>query len=191
MQSFHFSRCYAKAGLMVSDINTYKNQFRPLDQMRSTPPTKRKVWFDIHANHLSDRDYWSCLSILWTTDYLSHDRGWWHNHMWCSRPHRAAAMTPVERAVYEQLDSPIILHRGYAASENTLGISWTDDLSVAEFFAYRFLSHQPEYNPSTAGVITCVFDPNDIALFKNENGEREFIVSEPAVATRITKQIRA
>ena len=164
MQSFHLSPCYTKAGLMVSDINTYKNQFQPLDQMRSTPPTKRKVWFDIHANHLSDRDYWSCLSILWTTDYLSHDR---------------------------QLDSPIILHRGYASSENTLGISWTDDLSVAEFFAYRFLSHQPEYNPSTAGVVTCVFDPNDIALFKNENGEREFIVSEPAVATHITKQIRA
>ena len=38
---------------------------------------------------------------------------------------------------------------------------------------------------------TEINDPNDIALFKNENGEREFIVSEPAVATRITKQIRA
>ena len=62
---------------------------------------------------------------------------------------------------------------------------------MAEFFAYRFLSHQPGYNFNTAGVITCAFDPNDIAFFKNENGEREFIVSEPAVVGRITKQIRA
>ena len=100
-------------------------------------------------------------------------------------------MTPAERVVYGQLNSPIILHRGYAASENTIGISWTDDPSVAEFFAYRFLSHQPGYNPNTAGVITCEFDPNDIALFKNENGEREFIVSEPAVVGHITKQLQA
>ena len=29
---------------------------------------------------------------------------------------RSAAMTPAERAIYEQLNEPIILHRGYATS---------------------------------------------------------------------------
>lgn len=100
-------------------------------------------------------------------------------------------MTPAERAIYEQLDAPIVLHRGYATSANTLGISWTDDPSVAEFFAYNFLSHQVGYTPSTAGIVSCAFNPKEIALFKNENGEREFIVSEPAALAHITDQMIA
>jgi hypothetical protein len=98
-------------------------------------------------------------------------------------------MTPAERAIYEQLNDPIVLHRGYATSAHTIGISWTDDPSVAEFFAYNFLSHQPGYTPGTAGIVSCAFDPKEVALFKNENGEREFIVSEPAALVHITDQM--
>ena len=176
---------------MVSTIQSIETRSRPTDQMRSTPPTRRKLWFDMHADDLTDRDYWSCLATLWVTDYLAHDRGWWHDHLWCNRPHRSAAMTPAERAIYEQLNDPIVLHRGYATSAHTIGISWTDDPSVAEFFAYNFLSHQPGYTPGTAGIVSCAFDPKEIALFKNENGEREFIVSEPAALARLTDQMTA
>ena len=100
-------------------------------------------------------------------------------------------MTPAERAIYEQLRTPIILHRGYATAANTIGISWTDDPSVAEFYAYEFLSHQPGYTPETAGIVSCTFDPTEVALFKNESGEREFIVSEPAALVHITDQLSA
>jgi hypothetical protein len=100
-------------------------------------------------------------------------------------------MTPAERAVYDQLKAPIVLHRGYATSANTLGISWTDDPSVAEFFAFNFLSNQLGYTPGTAGIVSCTFDPKEIALFINENGEREFIVSEPAALVHITDQLTA
>lgn len=98
-------------------------------------------------------------------------------------------MTPAERAIYEQLQTPITLHRGYATAANTIGISWTDDPSVAEFYAYEFLSHQPGYTLETAGIVSCIFDPTEVALFKNESGEREFIVSEPAALVHITDQL--
>ncbi len=176
---------------MVSATQSIETRSRPTDQMRSTPPTRRKIWFDMHVHELSDRDYWACLATLWVTDYLAHDLSWWNDHLWCNRPHRSAAMTPAERAIYEQLDAPIVLHRGYATSANTLGISWTDDPSVAEFFAYNFLSHQLGNTPSTAGIVSCTFDPKEIAFFKNENGEREFIVSEPAALAHITDQMIA
>ena len=153
------------------ETQSIETQIRPSDQMRSTPPTRRKVWFEDHAAALSDRDYWSCLATLWVTDYLAHDRTWWHDHLWCNRPHRSAAMTPAERAVYASINEPITLYRGYALRKYAIGISWTDDLSVA------------------AGIVTCEFDPHEIALFKNENGEREFIVSEPAALFHIADQI--
>ena len=188
---FHDTSRFARAEPMVSTIHSIETRSRPTDQMRSTPPTRRKLWFDMNVDNLSDRDYWSCLATLWVTDYLAHDRGWWHDHLWCNRPHRSAAMTPAERAVYDQLEAPIVLHRGYATSANTLGISWTDDPSVAEFYAFNFLSHQLGYTAATAGIVSCTFDPEEIALFKNENGEREFIVSEPAALVHITDQMTA
>jgi hypothetical protein len=98
-------------------------------------------------------------------------------------------MTPAERAVYASINEPITLYRGYALRKYAIGISWTDDLSVAEFFAYQFLSHSSPHASESAGIVTCEFDPNEIALFKNENGEREFIVSEPAALFNIADQI--
>ena len=187
----HVTSCFAKAKPMVSAVEYIETSSRPADQMRSTPPTQRKIWFDMHVDDLSDRDYWSCLATLWITDYLAHERGWWHDHLWCNRPYRSAAMTPAERAIYEQINGPTILYRGYASAANSIGISWTDDPSVAEFFAYDFLSHQPGYTPDTAGIVSCVFHPTEVALFKNENGEREFIVSEPAALVHITDQMTA
>ncbi|MBT4157729.1 MAG: hypothetical protein HOK57_10985 [Planctomycetaceae bacterium] len=171
------------------EARNIETQTRPSDQMRSTPPTRRKVWFEDHADELCDRDYWSCLATLWVTDYLAHDRTWWHDHLWCDRPHRSAAMTPVERAVFASINEPITLYRGYAKSKFAIGISWTDDLSVAEFFAYQFLRHTSPQASDSSGVVTCEFDPGEIALFKNENGEREFIVSEPAALFHIADQI--
>ena len=47
------------------------------------------------------------------------------------------------------------------------------------------------YTAATAGIVSCTFDPEEIALFKNENGEREFIVSEPAALVHITDQMTA
>ncbi|MDA7886194.1 hypothetical protein N9B10_04850 [Pirellulales bacterium] len=171
------------------DTQSIETRIRPSDQMRSTPPIRRKVWFEDHAAALSDRDYWSCLATLWVTDYLAHDRTWWHDHLWCNRPHRSAAMTPAERAVYASINEPITLYRGYALRKYAIGISWTDDLSVAEFFAYQFLSHSSPHASESAGIVTCEFNPHEIALFKNENGEREFIVSEPAALFHIADQI--
>jgi hypothetical protein len=98
-------------------------------------------------------------------------------------------MTPVERAVFASINEPITLYRGYAKSKFAIGISWTDDLSVAEFFAYQFLRHTSPQASDSSGVVTCEFDPGEIALFKNENGEREFIVSEPAALFHIADQI--
>ena len=190
----HFTQGIRKTDTMVRSTQSIESQgiethIRACDQMRSTPPTRRKVWFEDHAAALSDRDYWSCLATLWVTDYLAHDRTWWHDHLWCNRPHRSAAMTPAERAVYASINEPITLYRGYAMSKYAIGISWTDDLSVAEFFAFQFLSHASPHAYESAGIVTCEFDPKEIALFKNENGEREFIVSEPAALFHIADQI--
>ena len=41
------------------------------------------------------------------------------------------------------------------------------------------------------GIVSCAFDPKEIAFFKNENGEREFLVSEPAALAHITDQMSA
>ena len=169
----HFTQGIRKTDTMVRSTQSIESQgiethIRACDQMRSTPPTRRKVWFEDHAAALSDRDYWSCLATLWVTDYLAHDRTWWHDHLWCNRPHRSAAMTPAERAVYASINEPITLYRGYAMSKYAIGISWTDDLSVAEFFAFQFLSHASPHASESAGIVTCEFDPKEIALFKNE-----------------------
>ena len=72
---------------------------------------------------------------------------------------------------------------------STIGISWTDDQAVAEFFANDFLCHQPGYAPGMGGIVSCAFDPKEIAFFKNENGEREFLVSEPAALAHVTDQM--
>ena len=167
----HFTQGIRKTDTMVRSTQSIESQgiethIRACDQMRSTPPTRRKVWFEDHAAALSDRDYWSCLATLWVTDYLAHDRTWWHDHLWCNRPHRSAAMTPAERAVYASINEPITLYRGYAMSKYAIGISWTDDLSVAEFFAFQFLSHASPHASESAGIVTCEFDPKEIAFVK-------------------------
>jgi hypothetical protein len=124
--------------------------------------------FSLIQNKLSDTQYWSLLSDIWTdTENQWQGIDKWKQLLSSNRPSRHYLMNEEEFNLLQSLPELVTIYRGCQAGVNENGLSWTLDKKKAEFFANRF---------SKEGIILEREIPkSDIIAFLNGRGESEVI----------------
>lgn len=124
--------------------------------------------FSLIQNKLSDTQYWSLLSDIWTdTENQWQGIDKWKQLLSSNRPSRHYLMTEDEFNHLQSLPDEVTIYRGCQAGVNENGLSWTLDKKKAEFFANRF---------SKDGIILeRTISKNDIVAVLTGRGESEVI----------------
>ena len=79
-------------------------------------------------------------------------------------------MTEEDYAVYESLPDTLTLYRGVSVGRNPKGLSWTQNIKTAEWFAHRF------DKPDKKGYIqVTTAKKSDILAYFNTRGEDEIV----------------
>ena len=124
--------------------------------------------FSLIQNKLSDTQYWSLLSDIWTdTENQWQGIDKWKQLLSSNRPSRHYLMTEDEFNHLQSLPDEVTIYRGCQAGVNENGLSWTLDKKKSEFFANRF---------SKDGIILeRTISKNDIVAVLTGRGESEVI----------------
>lgn len=133
---------------------------------------------------LRNQEYWKKLREDWTTNE-DRDGGWpFLSQFQSRRGERDALMTAEEHAALAALPDPAILYRGITffpgdSMKYARGLSWTDDLSIASYFAHPYQSW-------LAGAILTALVPRwrVLAYFK-ERGENEVVIDPRRIRYRV------
>jgi len=124
--------------------------------------------FTLIQSKLSDTQYWSLLSDIWTdTENQWQGLKKWKQLLSSNRPSRHYLMNEEEFNLLQSLPDEVTIYRGCQAGINENGLSWTLNKKKAEFFAKRF---------SKEGIILERKIPkSNIIAFLNGRGEFEVI----------------
>ena len=90
---------------------------------------------------------------------------------WFYEAEQKYLMNEDEFAVFQNLPEKIRVYRGVAVHRNPEGISWTQDLKTAQWFAQRFDSHKLQ-----GYVRTGIIDKKHILAYFDDRGEKEIVV---------------
>jgi len=127
--------------------------------------------FTLIQSKLSDTQYWSLLSDIWTdTENQWQGLNKWKQLLSSNRPSRHYMMNEEEFNLLQSLPDEVTIYRGCQAGINENGLSWTLNKKKAEFFANRF---------GKEGIILERKIPkSNIIAFLNGRGESEVIWEE-------------
>ena len=127
--------------------------------------------FTLIQSKLSDTQYWSLLSEIWTdTENQWQGLNKWKQLLSSNRPSRHYLMNEEEFYLLQSLPDEVTIYRGCQAGINENGLSWTLNKKKAEFFANRF---------GKEGIILERKIPkSNIIAFLNGRGESEVIWEE-------------
>ena len=124
--------------------------------------------FTLIQSKLSDTQYWSLLSDIWTdTENQWQGLNKWKQLLSSNRPSRHYLMNKEEFNLLQSLPDEVTIYRGCQAGINENGLSWSLNKKKAEFFANRF---------GKEGIILERKIPkSNIIAFLNGRGETEVI----------------
>jgi len=124
--------------------------------------------FTLIQSKLSDTQYWSLLSDIWTdTENQWQGLNKWKQLLSSNRPSRHYLMNEEEFNLLQSLPDEVTIYRGCQAGINENGLSWSLNKKKAEFFANRF---------GKEGIILERKIPkSNIIAFLNGRGEFEVI----------------
>lgn len=95
--------------------------------------------FSLIQSKLSDTQYWSLLSEIWTdTENQWQGLDKWKQLLLSNRPSRHYLMNEEEFNLLQSLPDEVTIYRGCQKGINEDGLSWTLNKSKAKFFANRF-----------------------------------------------------
>ena len=89
---------------------------------------------------------------------------------WFRRADKKLLMTDEDYKVYRDLPSTFRVYRGVAVGRNPKGLSWTRNLSTAEWFAKRF-----DTKDKKGFIQTAVISRSDALAYFNTRGEDEIV----------------
>lgn len=163
-------------------FNDWDEEFRTPDSVArwehtilDFPEVDRALALKKFARKLDDETYWRLLGKLWVEQKITHGLQSTYATLFRSRrPGREHLMSLAERETFGLLPDEFTVFRGYAMGDG-LGMSWTLDRRVANWFAHReWLFTQVA--PKT--LIGSVKRKNAWAFF---HGEKEILVPHNAV----------
>ena len=91
---------------------------------------------------------------------------------WFRRADKKHLMTKEDYKVYKELPQAFRVYRGVGVGRNPKGLSWTQNLSTAEWFAKRF-----DRGSKKGYIQTAVAKKSDALAYFNTRGEDEVVVN--------------
>jgi hypothetical protein len=141
--------------------------------------------FNDVADRMTDKEYWEIAASLWTdTENMHEFFDEWGDILHSGRPGFAQHfMDEDDRQKWLTLPDVVTVHRGYNEHGSISGWSWTLSLSVAEFFAKRYVD-KGEGTIATASV------PKECVIaYLSTRGEDEAIVDPSEVGTYVERKV--
>ena len=124
--------------------------------------------FTLIQSKLSDTQYWSLLSEIWTdTENQWQGLNKWKQLLSSNRPSRHYLMNEEEFNLLQSLPDEVTIYRGCQAGINENGLSWSLNKKKAEFFANRF--------GKEGLILERKIPKSNIIAFLNGRGESEVI----------------
>jgi hypothetical protein len=148
-----------------------------------------KAFSDI-APQLTDKEYWSLLSYVWTDSETIFANLWfWLEAFGSQRPEREQFMSAEERAFLASLPDQITVYRGYRPqANNEIGFSWTLSREVAERLANRAFMRGLKLDKAIihpgGEVIERVISKADVFAYCNDERQEQEIILTPAALQR-------
>jgi hypothetical protein len=166
-------------GLIISNIETIDWN----SVIYNTNANNLEEVIKLHYDNISDEIYWKIIGHCYTNSELGHSNseviaGYLNN----PRPERHYLMNVEERAFLAEVPEQLTIYRGCSIAEiesNKLRYSWTLDIKVAEFFAYKYTRAIDEKNKcndmSKYDVIERVINKDEIVAYFNGRDESEIL----------------
>ena len=123
----------------------------------------------ILPQELTDKKYWSLLSDIWIdSENINQNMSIWDDLLFRSnRKSTNSMMTKEERTSLKLLPKYITVYRGVSNNYRE-GFSWTTDIEIARYFAYRF--------NKKGVVIQGTVDKKHVLAYFTGRNEREILV---------------
>lgn len=136
---------------------------------------------------LSLNDFSNILNYVWiSTENPNGDVNVSINELikWFKYANKESLMNKDDYKIYQQLreQENIVVYRGVAVNRNPNGLSWTNDLDKAVWFAERYNTDN-----NTGYVQRAVVNRNQILAYLDERGEREIVVDTRKIKIEILK----
>ena len=136
-------------------------------------------------NDLSQKDFSKILNYVWiSTENPNGDVNVSINELikWFKYADKESLMNEDDYKIYQELREKenITVYRGVAVNRNPNGLSWTNDLDKAIWFAERYNS-----NDNVGYVQKAIVNRNQILAYLDERGEREIVVDTRKIKIEI------
>lgn len=131
---------------------------------------------------LNDDEFWKLLGEVWTgLEEVKPDQQTWLRLFESKRPGREHLMSTVERTALAAMPDTIKIWRGCGHPDAVLGISWTLDKKVAEFFAGHACGRRIYYLTGRTGKTPIVAEATcrkaDVLAYLTERKESDIVVN--------------
>ena len=135
----------------------------------------RSVFFKMANKYMSVKDYAELLECVWTDSENPNQDVNVSITEWISYFKKADKKILMSVKDYEKYDrlkenKSIIIYRGVGKKREPYGLSWTDELSVADWFANRWGNDE-------AYILKMECDTKNILAYFNTRGEKEIVVN--------------
>lgn len=136
--------------------------------------------------HLSKSDFSDLLADAWVSSENPNQDANVKIPMlisWFKQADKKALMTDKEYEVYSSLPSTVTVYRGVAVGRNPKGLSWTANLSTAEWFSNRFNTDTKKGYIQKATV-----SKSKVFAYFNSRNEDELVVDTKGIDIQIQEQ---
>ena len=135
----------------------------------------RAVFFKMISSYLSERDYNEFLQFVWVDSENPNQDVNVSINDWIKlfkKGNKDMLMSDEDRDIYDKLpnDELITIYRGITKGHAEKGLSWTNNICTAEWFAKRFNNKEPY-------MLKAQCHKEDIFAYLNERGEDELVVN--------------
>jgi len=93
-------------------------------------------------------------------------------------------MTEEDYAIYESLPETFTIYRGVAVGRNPKGLSWTQNLETAKWFAHRF-----DRNEKQGYIQTGIAEKKHVLAYFNTRNEDEIVYNTPKLKITILEEV--
>jgi DNA-binding CsgD family transcriptional regulator/ADP-ribose pyrophosphatase YjhB (NUDIX family)/predicted ABC-type ATPase len=143
--------------------------------------------FEEVMDEMTDEQYWENLSSIWVdSESIGMEAERWKGLLQSNRGSRESFMNADEREEFATLPERFTVYRGYSRGDNEeLGMSWSTDRNVAEWFARRFSNDRRDIIVEELEV-----SKDEVFAYITRRGEAEIILDMRDAKKKLAKRTK-
>jgi hypothetical protein len=149
----------------------------------------RLMAFKMIHSHMSDKEYWECLSMIWEdSENIQTCLPQWKRFWKSKRPERHLVMDECDRESLAGMPERLMIFRGFAHKDGVKGCSWSLDGAKAEWFGRRSAQFE---QLDHFHIARAMVDRNDVMAYFSGRNEFEIVVlPEKCQDIKVTRLVR-